>query len=230
MVKEKVLLVEDEDGVRGLIELYLRNHGYEVDGVDSGEKALRQMDESVDLILLDIEMPSLNGFEVCRRIREKYTIPIIFISSRRDVLDKVKSFELGGDDYLTKPFDFVELEARIRANIRRYAAIEKRVPSNKLIFPDIEICLDSFQCIIAGKKVPLSSKEMEILIALAKHPNQVWSAEQLYDYIWGFNALGDVGTIKVHISNLRRKIASNLKESQYIHTVRGFGYKFSDSF
>lgn len=226
MKKEKILLVEDEDGIRGLIELYLTNHGFEVCAVNSGKKALERIDTEFDLVLLDIEMPNLNGYEVCKQIREKHDLPIIFISSRRNVIDKVKSFEMGGDDYLTKPFDFVELEARIKANIRRYAVNEKDTIRNKLIFPGLEVCLDSYECHVANKKVPLSSKEMEILIVLAKHPNQVWSAEQLYDYIWGFDSPGDIRTIKVHISNLRKKIENHLQNPKYIYTVRGFGYKF----
>lgn len=227
MNKERILLVEDEDGIRGLIKLYLENRGYDVCAIDNGESALKLIDTKFDLILLDIEMPTINGFEVCRRIREKYNLPIIFISSRRDVMDKVKSFEMGGDDYLTKPFDFVELEARIKANIRRYATLEKVSSANKLTFSKLVIYLDSYECYLADKRLQLSAKEMEILIVLAKHPNQVWSSEQLYDYIWGYDSLGDVQTIKVHISNLRKKLESNMQKPKYIHTVRGFGYKFS---
>lgn len=226
--KEQILLVEDEEGIRGLIQLYLENRGYEVCAVENGERALKQINQKFDLILLDIEMPTINGFEVCKKIREQYNLPIIFISSRRDVMDKVKSFEMGGDDYLTKPFDFIELEARINANIRRFATLEKATSINKLIFTDLVIYLDSFECYLAGEKLQLSTKEMEILIVLAKHPNQVWSSEQLYDYIWGYDSPGDIQTIKVHISNLRKKLESNIRKPTFIHTVRGFGYKFSD--
>lgn len=225
--KERVLLVEDEDGIRGLIQLYLENRGYIIYAVDGGQAALEQIDEEIDIVLLDIEMPLMDGFEVCRRIREQHNVPIIFISSRRNVIDKVKSFELGGDDYITKPFDFVELEARIKANIRRYSDQKNSVVENKFTHKALEIYLDRYECYLNGKLLSLSTREMEILIVLAKHPNQVWSSEQLYDYIWGYESLGDIQTIKVHISNLRRKIESNVQQPEYIQTVRGFGYKFA---
>lgn len=227
MKRERILLIEDEEGIRGLIQLYLENRGYSISAVESGSAALAQMDETFDLVLLDIEMPLMNGFEVCQKIREHHNIPIIFISSRRDVMDKVKSFELGGDDYITKPFDFIELEARIKANIRRYSEQIKIVEEAKLTYKGLDIYLDRYECYLDGVLLPLSTREMEILIVLAKHPNQVWSSEQLYDYIWGYDSLGDIQTIKVHISNLRRKIERNMQEPEYIQTVRGFGYKFN---
>lgn len=229
MGRERLLLVEDEDGIRGLIQLYLENQGYQVCSVDNGEAALEQMDDSVDLILLDIEMPRMNGYEVCRKIRENYNTPIIFISSRREIVDKIKSLELGGDDYITKPFDFEELVARIKANIRRYSSHQGKEAVNKLVYKNLVIYLDRFECFLNGEFIALSAREMEILIVLATHPNQVWSSEQLYDHIWGFNSSGDVQTIKVHISNLRRKIERNIRNPEYIKTVRGFGYKFSKS-
>lgn len=229
MGRERLLLVEDEDGIRGLIQLYLENQGYQVCSVDNGEAALEQMDDSIDLILLDIEMPRMNGYEVCRKIRENYNTPIIFISSRREIVDKIKSLELGGDDYITKPFDFEELVARIKANIRRYSSQQVKRAVNKLVYKNLVIYLDRFECFLNGEFIALSAREMEILIVLATHPNQVWSSEQLYDHIWGFNSSGDVQTIKVHISNLRRKIERNIRNPEYIKTVRGFGYKFSKS-
>src|SRR5690625_525942 len=227
MVEEKILLVEDEQGIRELIQLYLENREYSVIPAENGRKALQLTEsEKPDLILLDIEMPGLDGFEVCQKIREILDIPIIFISSRRDVLDKIKCFELGGDDYITKPFDFAELEARIRANLRRYQEGRKKQLTNILKFGDLAIHLDSYECYLHKRRVPLSTKEIQVLILLAKRPNQVFSAEQIYDQIWGFDSVGDIQSVKVHISNLRRKLEENSTNQTFIRTVRGFGYRF----
>jgi len=227
MVEEKILLVEDEQGIRELIQLYLENREYSVIPAENGRKALQLTEsEKPDLILLDIEMPGLDGFEVCQKIREILDIPIIFISSRRDVLDKIKCFELGGDDYITKPFDFAELEARIRANLRRYQEGRKKQLTNILKFGDLTIHLDSYECYLHKRRVPLSTKEIQVLILLAKRPNQVFSAEQIYDQIWGFDSVGDIQSVKVHISNLRRKLEENSTNQTFIRTVRGFGYRF----
>src|SRR5690625_778347 len=207
MVEEKILLVEDEQGIRELIQLYLKNREYTVIPAENGRKALYLTNsEQPDLVLLDIEMPGLGRFEVCHKIREILDIPIIFISSRRYVLDKINCFELGGDDYMTKPFDFAELEARIRANLRRYQEGKKKHSANVLKFGALEIYLDSFECFLHKEPITLSTKEMQVLILLAKRPNQVYSSEQIYDQIWGFESTGDIQAVKVHISNLRRKV------------------------
>ncbi|MBO1002941.1 response regulator transcription factor [Pseudogracilibacillus auburnensis] len=228
MIKNKILVVEDEKGIRSLIQLYLESKGFIVYPVSSGQEALGIVkNENLSLILLDIEMPYMDGFEVCQKIRQMKNIPIIFISSSRELADKVRSFELGGDDYITKPFDFVELEARVRANIRRYKDEEKKQVKKILQYNNLEIHLDRYECYLNGKLLPLSTREMEILFLLAQHPNQVWSAEQLYDRIWGYDSLGDVQTIKVHISNIRRKLDQSNDGVNYIQTVRGFGYKFT---
>lgn len=230
MEGEKILLVEDEQGIRELIQLYLENREYTVISAENGRKALDLTDaEQPDLVLLDIEMPGLDGFEVCKRIREILDIPIIFISSRRDVLDKIKCFELGGDDYITKPFDFAELEARIKANLRRYREGKNKKSANILKFGALEIHLDSYECYLNKKLITLSTKELQVLILLAKRPNQVYSAEQIYDQIWGFDSTGDIQAVKVHISNLRRKLESGSSSPTYIKTVRGFGYRFSEA-
>src|SRR5690606_558949 len=145
-------------------------------------------------ILLDIEMPEIDGFEVCQEIRKILDIPIIFISSRRDIMDKIKSFELGGDDYITKPFDFAELEARVKSNIRRYQQLTKQINSSKLKYGALEIHLDTYECFLDGEEIALSTKEMQVLMLLAKRPNQVFSAEQIYDHIWGLESFGDIQT------------------------------------
>lgn len=221
-----ILLVEDEEGIRGLMQLFLENRGYVIIPAANGKEALQHVhDHQPDLILLDIEMPDIDGFEVCKEIRERTDVPIIFVSSRRGLEDKVKSFQLGGDDYMTKPFDFVEMEARIHANIRRYEATKVVEEKNILRIRNVMIDLDSYECRINDELVPLSTREMEILIVLATHLNHVWSAEKIYDHIWGYDSFGDIQTVKVHISNLRKKINHFLPSENFIETVRGFGYK-----
>ncbi|TQS70997.1 response regulator transcription factor [Ornithinibacillus gellani] len=232
MAKEDILLIEDEEGIRGLVQLYLEKKGYTVFVAEDGEQGLELLQrKQPKLVLLDIEMPGMDGFEVCKRIRQVLNIPIIFISCRRDVMDKVKCFELGGDDYITKPFDFAELEARITAHLRRYRQSETQSnhiePMNLLKFKGLTIDLDSYSCYVHGKPCNLSTKELQLLILLAQRPKHVWSAEQLYDQIWGYHSTGDVQTVKVHISNLRRKLEKKQLNPQYIQTVRGFGYIFN---
>lgn len=225
-MKHIIVIIEDEEAIRGLLTLFLENRSFEVYQAASGEVGLELVQKlKPDLILLDIEMPTMDGFEVCAKIRAMMNVPIIFISSRRTLEDKVKSFDLGGDDYLTKPFDFAELEARILANIRRYAASEADEQRNILRFHDVMIDVDQFECYVKGEKVPLSARELKILIVLAGRPNHVWSAEKIYDHIWGYDSVGDVQTIKVHISNLRKKLQQYTDDVDFIETVRGFGYK-----
>lgn len=221
------MLVEDEAGIREMTDIFLTEIGYNVVSVASGEEALNLIDSiNPHLILLDIEMPGIDGFAVCKAIRKKLTVPIIFLTVRRDTIDKVKCFELGGDDYITKPFVFEELEARIKANIRRYYTYPKE-KQNILKYDELEIHLHNYTCFIDGEHVELSTKEMELLVHLAQHPNQVWSQEQLYEHIWAEDAVGNFETVKVHINYVRRKIEANPTKPKFIKTVRGFGYLFS---
>lgn len=227
MENKLIMIVEDEVGIREMTQKYLIQEGYDVVTLKNGEEALQNLDSiKPDLILLDIEMPGMDGFTVCQEIRKSLTIPIIFLTVRRETLDKVKCFELGGDDYITKPFDFEELNARIKANLRRYYTYPK-TKENILKYGALEIHLHTYKCFLADEQINLSAKEIELLIHLAKHPNQVWSQEQLYDQVWKIDAIGNVETVKVHISHLRSKLEVDPKKPQYIKTVHGFGYMFS---
>lgn len=226
MGKRTIMIVEDEEGIRELTIKYLLHRGYDVISAKNGVEALEILNNiRPDLILLDIEMPGMDGFSVCKEIRKKLTVPIIFLTVRRNTLDKVKCFELGGDDYVTKPFDFAELEARIKANIRRYY-VHPDGEKNILKYGELEIHLHNYECYLYGKKIDLSTKEMELLVLLATHPNQVWSQEQIYDHIWSLEATGNIDTVKVHISHLRKKLEKDHRRPKIIQTVRGFGYKF----
>lgn len=224
---ETIMIVEDEAGVRKMIKMYLVKKGYHVITAENGEQGIHKLrSTNPHLILLDIEMPGKNGFEVCQEIRKKRTIPIIFLSVRRETFDKVKCFELGGDDYLTKPFVFEELEARIKANLRRYQS-SRQQPFDILKYDGLEIHLNNYHVYLNGALITLSKKEMKLLIQLAKNPRRIWSQEQLYDHIWSLEATGNSDTVKVHISNLRRKLEKDQANPKYIKTIRGFGYLFS---
>lgn len=222
-----IMIVEDDIGIREMTQNYLEQEGYRVFPAENGERALSLLNTAKpDLVLLDIEMPGMDGFAVCQEIRKKQTIPIIFLTVRRDTVDKVRCFELGGDDYVTKPFDFEELGARIKANIRRYYAFPQ-TKASILKYGDLEIHVHKYACYLKGRKIELSTKEMELLIHLARHPNQVWSQEQLYDHIWSIEATGSVDTVRVHISYLRRKLEDDPVDPKFIKTIHGFGYLFS---
>lgn len=227
MRDDKILIVEDEQGIRELIQLYLMKSGYSTIEAKNGEQALQLLTlKKPQLVLLDIEMPGLDGYSVCKQIRNASDIPIIFLSSHRELPDKLKGFELGADDYITKPFDFEELEARIKTNLIKYKKIKMINKNNVLFFDNLQINLDTYECLLNNNLVPLSTKEMQLLILLAKRPYQVFSAEQIYDTIWGYDSIGSIQTVKVHIRNLRNKLEDNATQPKYILTVRGFGYRF----
>ncbi|PSL31686.1 DNA-binding response OmpR family regulator [Planomicrobium soli] len=229
MKSATVLIVEDEDGIRELIRLFLVKKGYRAIEAEDGYEAMDLLaKETPDLVLLDIEMPGMNGLEVCEQIRMQTKLPILFVSYRKELTYKIQGLEVGGDDYITKPFDFNELEARIRAILRRNGWTNgEEEKLSVLEFKDLHIHIDARELYINGEPVRLYHKEFQLLLLLAQNPNRVWTAEQLYDRVWGYYSDGDMQTVKVHISNLRRKVEKDPANPVYIHTVRGFGYKFS---
>lgn len=226
MEHKTIMIVDDERGIRETTGKLLKRLDYDVIMAKNGMDALEKLEVKFpDLILLDIEMPHMDGFAVCKEVRRMSNVPIIFLTVRRDTFDKIKCFQLGGDDYLTKPFAFEELEARIHANLRRYYTYPDASESI-LKFGELEIHLQSYHCYMHGELVNLSAKEMELLILLAKHPNQVWTHEQLYDHVWSEDATGNVNTVRVHIRYLRKKLSQYFPDD-FIQTVHGFGYMFS---
>ncbi|WP_404451739.1 response regulator transcription factor [Virgibacillus necropolis] len=230
MRNEKILIVEDDAEIRHLIQLYLEKE-YQVIMKDNGKKALEAFKlDSPDLILLDILLPGKDGLKVCREIRTfNVDVPIIFLSSRREYEDRIFGLEAGADDYITKPFDPGEILARVRAHLRRKEIAARRFDANQTIrrFGDLEINMDNYTVHRSGEPIQLYTKEMQLLLFLVKNSNQVFSIDQLYDQIWGEDKLGDYKTVKVHISNLRRKIEKLPENPSFIQTIRGFGYKFS---
>ncbi|HKL13619.1 MAG TPA: response regulator transcription factor [Halanaerobiales bacterium] len=228
MSEEKVLIVDDEKEIRELIRDYLEVEGFRVSMAEDGEEGLELFESfEPDIIVLDIMLPKIDGMEICKIIRNKSNIPILMLSAKKSDVDKVLGLGLGADDYMTKPFSPKELVARIKAQLRRYNQLSKaNFNNNNIEFKDLKIDLDGYNVHLNGEKIQLSAKEFEILKFLALNPERVYSREQIFDQIWGFNEFGDINTVTVHIRKIREKIEEDSSNPQYIETVWGVGYKF----
>ena len=226
--KQKILIVDDDNNIAELISLYLTKECFETMIEGDGESALSSFETFMpNLILLDLMLPGIDGYQVCREIRSKSAIPIIMLSAKGEVFDKVLGLELGADDYMEKPFDSKELVARVKAVLRRYKAVPESVadPAVKCVeYPDLIINQTNYSVIYMGKAVDMPPKELELLYFLASSPNHVFTREQLLDQIWGYEYIGDTRTVDVHIKRLREKIKDH--ESWKIATIWGIGYKF----
>ena len=227
--KTKVLIVDDDNNIAELISLYLIKECYDTKIVNDGEEALAAFDSyNPNMILLDLMLPGIDGYQVCREIRTKSNVPIIMLSAKGEIFDKVLGLELGADDYIMKPFDSKELVARVKAVLRRYQpakAIATATPATKCVeYPDLTINLSNYSVIYNGKQVDMPPKELELLYFLAASPNQEFTREQLLDHIWGYEYIGDTRTVDVHVKRLREKIKDH--EKWQIATVWGIGYKF----
>lgn len=227
--KQKILIVDDDENIANLISLYLTKECYETRIEHDGQSALDAFKEyAPNLILLDIMLPGLDGYEVCREIRRESRVPIIMLSAKTEVFDKVLGLELGADDYIIKPFDSKELVARVKAVLRRYteapAPVEKKPDEKRVEYKDLIINLSNYEVIYKGKPVEMTPREIELLYFLASSPNQVFTREQLLDHIWGYEYAGDTRTVDVHIKRIREKIADTDQWS--IGTVWSVGYRF----
>mgnify|MGYP002530794766 CR=1 FL=1 len=227
--KQKILIVDDDENIANLISLYLTKECYETRIEHDGQSALDAFKEyAPNLILLDIMLPGLDGYEVCREIRRESKVPIIMLSAKTEVFDKVLGLELGADDYIIKPFDSKELVARVKAVLRRYteapAPVEKKPDEKRVEYKDLIINLSNYEVIYKGKPVEMTPREIELLYFLASSPNQVFTREQLLDHIWGYEYIGDTRTVDVHVKRLREKLKGN--DHWNIATVWGIGYKF----
>lgn len=222
----RILIVEDELDLANLIKDYLEKELYEVEICSQGDKAIEIFDKfKPSLVILDLMLPGMNGYEICQNIRIKSTIPILILSAKIDEFDKVKGLNLGADDYITKPFRPRELLARVNAQLRRSQVFNKE--NLEIIeIENIRIYTKEYKVEKDGRDLDLSRNEFELLIFLSKNPRQVFSREQLYDRIWGFDSYGDLNTVTVTINRLRQKIEDNTKNPKYILTVWGVGYKF----
>lgn len=227
-VKQKILIVDDDNNIAELISLYLTKECFDTKIVNDGEEALSAFSSfAPNLILLDLMLPGIDGYQVCREIRQKSNVPIIMLSAKGEIFDKVLGLELGADDYIIKPFDSKELVARVKAVLWRYQpnVAPATQPSGKYVeYPDLAINLTNYSVIYCGSQLDMPPKELELLYFLASSPNQVFTREQLLDHIWGYEYIGDTRTVDVHIKRLREKIKDHPDWS--IATVWGIGYKF----
>lgn len=228
--KQRILIVDDDANIAELISLYLTKECFETMIVGDGESALVAVESfQPNLILLDLMLPGIDGYQVCREVRAKQQTPIIMLSAKGEIFDKVLGLEMGADDYMEKPFDSKELVARVKAVLRRYkpvvATATVETPKDKCVeYPDLSINLTNYSVVYMGKTVDMPPKELELLYFLAASPNHVFTREQLLDQIWGYEYIGDTRTVDVHIKRLREKI--NDHESWKISTIWGIGYKF----
>ena len=211
VAKQKILIVDDDNNIAELISLYLTKECYETMIVNDGEEALKVFDTfKPQLILLDLMLPGIDGYQVCREIRARSNTPIIMLSAKGEVFDKVLGLELGADDYIIKPFDSKELVARVKAVLRRYQPAETSAPAAKIVeYPDLVINQTNYSVLYQGRPVDMPPKELELLYFLASSPNQVFTREQLLDHIWGYEYIGDTRTVDVHIKRLREKIGDH---------------------
>ena len=228
VTKQKILIVDDDSNIADLISLYLVKECYETQIAGDGETALEMVRSfNPDLILLDLMLPGMDGYAVCREVRSHSQVPIIMLSAKGEVFDKVLGLEMGADDYMEKPFDSKELVARVKAVLRRYKAAPqpKKESNDKAVkYPDLEINMTNYSVTYKGNRVEMPPKELELLYFLASSPNHVFTREQLLDQIWGYEYIGDTRTVYVHIKRLREKIKDH--EKWRIATIWGIGYKF----
>ena len=228
--KQKILIVDDDENIAELISLYLTKECFDTKIVYNGEDALLAFDSyQPNLILLDLMLPGIDGYQVCREIRARSSTPIIMLSAKGELFDKVLGLELGADDYIMKPFDSKEMVARVRAVLRRYQSAKSTEPSGKdrtkcVEYDGLVINLTNYSVFCDGQHVEMPPKELELLYCLAASPNQVFTREQLLDRIWGYEYVGDTRTVDVHIKRLREKIKDHPHWS--LSTVWGIGYKF----
>lgn len=239
--KQKILIVDDDLNIAELISLYLTKECYETTIVEDGLAAIESFkNNNYNLILLDLMLPGIDGYEVCREIRKTSNIPIIMLSAKGEIFDKVLGLELGADDYIIKPFDSKELVARVKAVLRRFNNTTPAIPtlaatseinqtsevdSNIVEYKDLIINIADYTVIYFGKNIDMPPKELELFFFLASHPNQVFTREQLLDHIWGYEYIGDTRTVDVHIKRLREKIKDH--DEWGLSTVWGIGYKFN---
>ena len=228
---KKVLVVDDEKLIVKGIRFSLEQDGMEVDCAYDGEEALTKATENqYDMILLDVMLPKLDGFEVCQRIREFSNMPIVMLTAKGDDMDKILGLEYGADDYITKPFNILEVKARIKAIMRRTNASQPKKENDKIIEAgDLRLDCESRRAFVLNKEVNLTAKEFDLLELLVNNPNKIYSRENLLNLVWGYEYPGDVRTVDVHVRRLREKIETNPSEPKYVHTKWGVGYYYYQS-
>ena len=225
-MQNKILIVDDDENICELLNLYLKKDGFDTSIAYNGRQAVELAENyNPDLILLDIMLPELDGWQVCREIRKKSEVPIIMLTAKGETFDKILGLELGADDYVTKPFDTKEVVARIKAVLRRSTENEKAEKQEEVRYDKLIINLTYYELVVDGKSVDTPPKELELIYHLASNPNRVYTRDQLLDEVWGFDYYGDSRTVDVHVKRLREKL-EDVSDKWCLKTVWGVGYKF----
>lgn len=225
----RILIIEDEEAIADLEKDYLELSGFEVEVANDGELGLKKaMEEDYNLIILDLMLPGIDGFEICRTVRDEKNTPIIMVSAKKDDIDKIRGLGLGADDYMTKPFSPSELVARVKAHLARYERlIGSTVEENKVIeIRGLKIDTTARRVWVNGEERTFTTKEFDLLTFLASHPNHVYTKDELFSEIWDMESIGDIATVTVHIKKIREKIEFDTSKPQYIETIWGVGYRF----
>lgn len=236
-IAQKVLIVEDDWSIAELQKDYLEINGFSVQVCSDGLEGLRCIqDNEYSLVILDIMLPGMDGLEILRRVRDSRDIPILLVTAKKEEIDKIRGLGLGADDYLTKPFSPGELVARVKAHIQKYERLKNKFSSSNqtghqglneaLTIRGLEIQKDARRVFVNGKEISMAQKEYDLLLFLAQNPNRVFGREEIFEKIWGLDALGDAATVTVHIARIREKIEADPSNPQYIETVWGAGYRF----
>ena len=225
----KILIVEDDEAIADLEKDYLELSGFEVEVANDGETGLKKaLENDYDLFILDLMLPGVDGFEICRQVRDEKNAPIIMVSAKKDDIDKIRGLGLGADDYITKPFSPSELVARVKAHMARYdRLVGSAVEENKVIdIRGLKIDTTARRVWVNGEEKPFTTKEFDLLTFLASHPNHVYTKDELFSEIWDMESIGDIATVTVHIKKIREKIEFDTSKPQYIETIWGVGYRF----
>ena len=225
----RILIIEDEEAIADLEKDYLELSGFDVEIETRGDRGLTTaLQKEFDLIILDLMLPGIDGFDVCRKIREKKDIPILMVSAKKDDIDKIRGLGLGADDYMTKPFSPSELVAMVKAHLARYERLMKSsAQENEIIeIRGLKIDKDARRVWVDGEEKPFTTKEFDLLTFLAQNPNRVFSKDELFREIWEMESVGDIATVTVHIKKIREKIEKNTAKPEYIETIWGVGYRF----
>ena len=225
----KILIIEDEEAIADLEKDYLELSGFEVQVANDGTTGLKlALTDNFNLVILDLMLPGVDGFEICRKVREEKNTPIIMVSAKKDDIDKIRGLGLGADDYMTKPFSPSELVARVKAHLARYDRLvsSSKNTNNSIEIRGIKIDKTARRVFINGEEKPFTTKEFDLLTFLAEHPNHVYTKEELFKEIWDMDSIGDIATVTVHIKKIREKIELDTSKPQYIETIWGVGYRF----
>jgi two-component system, OmpR family, response regulator len=230
IIMKKILVVEDDLSIAELQKDYLELSGFEVKICTDGQQGIKEIKENnYDLIILDVMLPKINGFDILRSIQDIKEVPVLMVSAKKEEIDKIRGLSLGADDYITKPFSPGELVARVKSHIQNYERLKTKfsgkTKNNTIVIRGLQIERESRQVFVNGSEINLAQKEFDLLLHMAQNPNRVFSREDLFERIWGLDALGDNATVTVHIGRVREKIESDPSNPQYIETVWGAGYR-----